>query len=283
VSANPTPDQINEVAAFLFGRPTRESTLTLEEVYASLTDLKTENLDDLLRRFEHKGLIRIGLKDPIITLTPTGKEALVMECIPELVLGNRFIMEKYQDSVVHLIVLKSNGTETGGTGFFVSPYRLLITAAHVVRDRKIVRVENRHLQVVCGQPEVLWISEEPLDLAVLRCPSAPLTMPFRYNRQIEATELDKVLIFGYPPYAGHQVSLHFAPGEILSTPRQFIGDKKSLIISNAVAPGCSGGPVVNQHGLVVGVVSQENKCETEEQTTTYLSAAPLEYLPEMKF
>jgi len=149
-----------------------------------------------------------------------------------------------------------------------------------VDENRVVRLEDTNQSVVSQNVSILWMGEEPLDLALLRSDASTRHRPFRFIEQIPYEPLEKVLIFGYPPYAGHGIALHVSTGEILSVPNQLTGGRQSLIISNAVAPGCSGGPVVNSAGIPIGVIAQENQLHGSGQATGFLSATPIRYLKE---
>ncbi len=141
-------------------------------------------------------------------------------------------------------------TSTGsGTGFFLEGFELMITNFHVVAGQRSVAIEdhgkNRYLaQVVMANPEV--------DLAFLRTgefsgATGGITRPSPGYR---VEELQQVFICGFPfgmPYTVTE--------GIVSSADQPMGGRKYLQTDAAVNPGNSGGPVLDEHGVMVGVTT----------------------------
>jgi hypothetical protein len=129
--------------------------------------------------------------------------------------------------------------------------------------------------VVLGSPE-----GEPY----IECGLPAGVEPFRIEWRENATrELDRVLVFGYQPFAGHRVGLLHARGEINAKVAP-LGEewRVSLMISNIAASGCSGGPVVSESGNIVGVISRGNIFERGEndRRIDFVSAVLSCYLQE---
>jgi len=73
-----------------------------------------------------------------------GKISFGKDCIAEVALGRDYIIKKYMAAVVHIIVEDAEEREAGGTGFFApDPRDRIVTAAHVVRGRRIKRIDDR--------------------------------------------------------------------------------------------------------------------------------------------
>jgi hypothetical protein len=200
--------------------------------------------------------------------------------------GEIFVAQKYSRAVVHIIVRNPDGQEWGGSGFFVrQPANCIVTAKHVLENRTLLRVEDREGNSICDGSAVKHFGPEKLDLAMIECQLPEGIHPFRIEWREDAFgQLDRVLIFGYPPFAGHEVGLLHARGDIKAKVSP-LGDEKrySLMISNEIAPGCSGGPVVSEAGTAIAVVSQENNFEREgnPQPIRFVSAVLTCYLKEL--
>lgn len=271
----------------VYGSPNPTGLVEINDVYVSLPEVESDSIDDLLQRLHDRQLIRIPFSREHLRLTAEGKLAYEDGCIPELVLGEQYIDYKYRQAVVHIIVRNDQGVEGAGTGFFVlEPQNNIITAKHLFeRGRRLVRVEDINGNVICRDTSVIRLAPGQLDLAIVECEMPAALSPFRVQWQEDTTrELDRVLIFGYPPFPGHAVALLRARGEINAKVSQLDEDGRySLMISNVTAPGCSGGPVTNEAGLVVGVVARENilQREGEPQAVRFVSATPAPYLREV--
>jgi len=131
-----------------------------------------------------------------------------------------------------------------GTGFFIHPEGYLLTNAHVVKEVEII-------QGYIGQSPVLYEFEVfangdvlDLDLAVLKlideAPFKPLKMASHLPKLA-----DNLMTVGNPKNLGISIS----KGALSRI------TEKEYQLDLTVNPGNSGGPVINQEGEVVGVIS----------------------------
>jgi hypothetical protein len=251
----------HRIGEFLYGQIHPTDSIALPVVHVGILGANAGIIDEFLQRMNNRQLIRLALAGGDVYLTTKGKEAHEFNCIPELVLGEQYIAHKYQRAVVHIIVRDGEGHEAGGTGFFVNhPVNRIVTAKHVLEDHALVRVEDQIGNQICDFAAAIHLGLGPLDLALIECEMPQGVYPFRVEWREDAVhELDRVLIFGYPPFAGHHVGLLQARGEINARVAQLSEERRySLMISNVTAPGCSGGPVVSEAGTAIAVVSREN-------------------------
>ena len=136
-----------------------------------------------------------------------------------------------------------------GTGFFVSPNGLLVTAAHVVQGASGVWVSVK---------DDIWPAsvvklDSANDVAVLRV-DAPGPMPFLTLADSATVRMGTdVFTVGFPNIQIQGVSPKLTRGEI-SSMTGIQDDPRFFQISVPVQPGNSGGPLLNLHGRVVGIV-----------------------------
>ncbi|RDI96630.1 serine protease [Meiothermus sp. QL-1] len=139
--------------------------------------------------------------------------------------------------------------EGTGSGFFISPEGLVMTAYHVVEGSRSLRVVNSRRE---SFPAELVGYDEFRDLAILkaqvRAPVPSLPLETRTGPQV-----------GEPLLAiGNSRGEFIAPryGVVGSVERDIFPFFNSIAISTNIplAPGDSGGPVLNQAGRVVAVV-----------------------------
>lgn len=277
---------LERLAEALYGLPRDAIEVPIREINDALRDLGDGDVEQLLQQMRQTGLVQILLAGDVIRLNAAGKLAHSSRCTSELVLGEQFIGSKYRNSVVHIIVRNELGDESGGTGFFVSePENRIVTAGHIFDGHRLVRIEDISGNIVADGEVDIQIAGGRLDLATIRCDQPAGVTPFRIAwGDNTVSELERILIFGYPPFAGHNVALVSASTQIIAlAPLTGEPGKHSLIVPRLAAPGCSGGPVVNKAGLVVGVVSRDNILERAHppQFTTYISATPASYLQEL--
>ncbi|WP_424989271.1 trypsin-like peptidase domain-containing protein [Flagellimonas sp.] len=154
-------------------------------------------------------------------------------------------MENIRKSVYKIVT--ASGT---GSGFTVNGQNHIITNYHVVKGEKIVAVEDykkdRHVaQVVMVNPEV--------DLAFLSIDGFTNTnTDISLKEEIQIVNTQKVFINGYPfgmPYT-------ITEG-IVSSPNQPMGSRSYVQTDAAVNPGNSGGPMLNEAGVLVGVTTSK--------------------------
>lgn len=140
-------------------------------------------------------------------------------------------------------------TTTTGSGAFVSQDGLVLTAEHVIRGGKTIEVVTYDGRRVSARVKS---SSRGLDLAVLVTDLAPPA--FLPVRLVKPTLGARVFTIGYP-----------LPGVLGQEPKVSDGvinantgisdDASFMQISIPVQPGNSGGPVVTEQGILVGVVS----------------------------
>ncbi len=134
-----------------------------------------------------------------------------------------------------------------GTGFVVHANGYILTAAHVVADAKQVLV---HIGRKSYQAQVIEQSQD-YDLALIKIEAKHLPTVKIGNANTVARQ-DVVYVFGFPFAEDIGTSLSTNAGHV--TAIQTKGKKRVFQIDAAVNPGNSGGPLVNSHGEVIGVI-----------------------------
>jgi S1-C subfamily serine protease len=137
-----------------------------------------------------------------------------------------------------------------GTGFLIRPDGMLATAYHVIEGATRIEVKCPGTAATTAMAE----SNAPSnDLAVLRIVSSNLPyLPLAKPRSIRPG--DRVFTVGFPVASVLGADAKFSDGSVagLSGP----GGEASLVqITVPIQPGNSGGPLLNEAGEVVGVVT----------------------------
>jgi S1-C subfamily serine protease len=185
-------------------------------------------------------------------VTPLGEELLAQDAYGEYTNGLPYVVKHWAPSVAYVY---SNEKEGIGTGFFVSP-RKIVTARHVLEELgagwRVGHGENEHLVANAVFPRE---NAGDLDLAIveLQADVAGVT-PMRLSAHCEL--LDEVVVFGYPPIP-HTTEPHMLVnrGEV-SAEVKLRNDYQAILVSCLLRGGYSGGPVMNRRGQVIGVVSR---------------------------
>lgn len=133
---------------------------------------------------------------------------------------------------------------SNGSGFAVTANGLAITNAHVVQGcRTVVDGQGRQARVIAADPR--------RDLALIDLGRGfPSVVRFRDRAAVELGET--VLVFGYPYGQQLATGLNVTNG-IVTALNGLGGDASRFQMNAAVQPGNSGGPAVDDAGLLLGV------------------------------
>lgn len=265
------PTAIIAVANVIFSQESL-APVRVEEVYAQVTAIDAPLIDEVIYGLSDRKLIQISLDHTTVRPQLPGKDGYEADCLPELVLGFKYICERYSAAVVHIIVRGKDG-ESGASGFFSADFGdCIITASHIAKDHEVLRVEDRDGRLIAERPQGIIMEPTGPDIAVIPCPLPKGVTPPKIEWQKERIQpLDEVLVLGYPRVPNHRPALFHALAEIHSIPKEFQGRDK-IILSSVTHPGCSGGPLISGRGLVVGIVEQENIAEAARPIGSFFSA-----------
>jgi trypsin-like peptidase len=185
----------------------------------------------------------------------------------------------FSPCIAGLVTEDSSGAEGIGTAFHIGD-GYLVTARHVVEDRKIIDLLTHvHASVTIDSIRLIYPSDPNIDLALL-CTDFSLDYYMNRTRIIisgqEAEKVDHlqlgghlddfiddglillpIIVFGYPPIPlSSQPVLVAARGEINAVVDTYIGSPHPLfVISPLARAGFSGGPVILGESYVLGVVT----------------------------
>ena len=163
------------------------------------------------------------------------KEVLIKEPLEE---ENLEISVDINQSVVRITTLEGHGT-----GFFISP-TLIVTNAHVVSDETIVSVFIENNPTRYDAEVIAHGKNMDLDLALIEIMDYDSKDVLKLSSN-PPNVLDEIIVVGNPVNLG----LSYAKGIISRV------TDKEVQLDVSVNPGNSGGPVLNDHKEVVGVVS----------------------------
>jgi S1-C subfamily serine protease len=142
----------------------------------------------------------------------------------------------------------SNETFTG-TAFFINSYGNLLTNNHVINECSKINIKTADSSLISAR---VSIASKDDDLAILKVDFSPKDYAeFRVEKTPRQGET--VITYGFP-----LTGLLSSTGNVTSgiiTSLTGLGDNtRQIQISTAVQPGNSGGPLIDETGLVVGVV-----------------------------
>ncbi len=272
-------DALQALMNALYGRDHQQPRMAIADLRLLTPGVNENDFDNAIGMLAQQGLVGINLTRDTVILAAPGKTAFEKGYISEICLGNHYLVEKYRRSIVHISVRDQDGDAGGGAGFFVADFPgWIATAGHVVdNNHAIVDIRDENDAVISDRGfQVRRVGEVAVDLALIRCDMPNGVNPLKIEWERNATrELDSILVAGYPYIAQYNPALVFSQGVVATYATRQGSDRKSMIISRITEPGFSGGPVVNQKGLVVGVVEQENILTDKQGNRSILSARRL--------
>lgn len=133
-----------------------------------------------------------------------------------------------------------------GSGFVVSTDGRVATNLHVIRGAReatIVSADGKEFKNV-----ELLAMDAAHDIVVLRIVGAQTLKPLTLGDSATARPGQHVVAIGHPLGLGNTVS-----DGLVSAIREFPGNESLLQISAPISPGSSGGPVLDDRGLVIGI------------------------------
>lgn len=181
----------------------------------------------------------VAINQPVAVAAPVGEKKEESQGTPER-----------QASVVVGPGGQPVAKEVTGTCFAVNQNGILLTAYHIIKDARDIRVHLADGTVTEAKVQTVNAKR---DLAILRIePRTPHFLPLAPGDSVQVGE--RVFTMGYPLTDMLGQDPKFTEGSISSL--SGIGGEPSLMqISVPLQPGNSGGPLVNVRGEAVGVVT----------------------------
>ncbi len=138
---------------------------------------------------------------------------------------------------------------SSGTGFHINANGQILTAAHVIRNCLVVKA-----QVGEKVTNASLVQESPLlDLAVMET-GKPTENYLKFRKTNDIVLGEKVTTVSYPLKGLLEASPNLTLGNI-SSKKALKGSLGLFQFSAPIQPGSSGGPIVSEHGDVLGVVT----------------------------
>lgn len=137
------------------------------------------------------------------------------------------------------------------TGFLVDGNGYIVTNAHVVNNAKNLIVENKKGDQFFAQ--AIYV-DDTSDLAILKITDTSFKkvtgLPYTFPKT-SAELAEPIFTLGYP-----REEVVYGEG-YLSAESGYYGDTTSYQISISANPGNSGGPVIDNNGEVIGIISSK--------------------------
>jgi serine protease Do len=191
------------------------------------------------------GLGLVALR-PAIAEPPTPAETSAPSDEPAL----EQLTQQVRRSVVVITTTGLDGKQQGmGAGFIISDSGLVATNYHVIGEGRDIRVrlaDGRQAAVT-----EVHASDRVLDLAILKIDAGNLK-PLELGDSALVKQGQSVAAFGNPQGLQHSVV-----SGVVSGVRELNG-RTMLQLAMPIEPGNSGGPLVDRHGRVQGIVTMKS-------------------------
>ncbi|MBO5228297.1 MAG: trypsin-like peptidase domain-containing protein [Lachnospiraceae bacterium] len=158
-----------------------------------------------------------------------------------------------------------------GSGFFINSTGLIATNYHVIEARKYILVQPSTEDEYYVANIVAY--DEEIDLAIIQLAGEYISPNYLTFSNKNVSVGDNIYVSGYP----RGIDLTISNGIISNDEHQAKNEAgEYYLITAAVSPGNSGGPVVNTSGKVIGIATA--KYETAENLNLI---RPVSYLEEL--
>ncbi|MBV8102287.1 MAG: serine protease [Verrucomicrobia bacterium] len=137
-----------------------------------------------------------------------------------------------------------------GSGFVIQQNGYILTNYHVIEDATRITITVPGRQAVSAR---LVTTDQEKDLAILQVSLGNLTaLPITSSEAVQV--LDSITVLGYPLPNELGTALSASAGKVNAVRDRRNDSTRLFQIDANVNPGNSGGPLLNNHGEVVGIV-----------------------------
>ena len=161
-------------------------------------------------------------------------------------------IEKQINSTAIVMSYNNSGSPTGGgSGFFINSRGDMLTCAHVVDDTDTYRIINKNGTVVHVKQVLKKDKERDIALITVDEPSFKFDH-LNIEKDTNVKVKETVVVIGNP-----WLDYDFSMSEgIVSALRKYKDKYLYLQVTAPAYPGNSGGPILNERGNVIGMVSR---------------------------
>jgi hypothetical protein len=234
-----------------------ESSLSSQGLQMLPGTFSDELIERAVEKLRSSDLLVRSFLDGVLRQTGPGLNAYAKGTYLALTLGREYIVPFSNPAIVHLIVEGKTKPEAGAAGFYCAEAgNRIITAAHNIIGRKVLRVEDPEGGVIHSSPISVFPVVTGLDMAIVDAvaPAGVSSLRIEWDTE-EIVELRVVYVAGFPQIPQQaRVPRTWRSGEITSISMDY-ERRTSYLITNVTSEGFSGSPAINGRGLVIGVVA----------------------------
>lgn len=241
---------IDVVTGMVF--PNSKTTFPSEQYCYAITDVSSDGVDERVNLAGKLGSSReqvASLTDQQIKALGISRkiaDTLHTNCKFMQIPDRSSVAENGSDETERPDEIKPKISASSGTGFAVNSDGYFLTNEHVVKDCDVQGI------FYAGKPKRLEIlsKDEKLDLAILISRSVKIVDHLRFSPTLVTGQ--DIYAYGYPFLGELSKEIKVTDG-IVSSLAGLKNDLSRIQITAPIQPGNSGGPVVDDKGLVIGV------------------------------
>lgn len=155
----------------------------------------------------------------------------------------------YRGSTTKKLTNVRRSSVLSGTGFFINKHGFMLTAAHVVKACSTINVKG----AVAETKAQLVAMDSDSDLALLKVDTKPKYSAAIVSRA-DFIPGEELVIAGYPGRHG-LTRTHATRRTAFIDDMGPTGEQEWIQFADSIAKGNSGGPLLDNHGNVVGLIS----------------------------
>lgn len=200
----------------------------------------------------------------LVTSTSIQQDYVRYGAYEYIAFGFPYIRQTFEKSVVALEVTKTNEDKDIGSGFLLSS-RAILTCRHCIEGMQEVLIHGAEAD---GKniKSIIVPNDPRLDLALITFNADPIPGALGFRLVEKYKLLGEVMTMGYPPIPGFtnilisetaQITgqLKSSVGQVVGSEKSYLDQHEYILITARVKGGNSGGPVINEEGMVVAIVT----------------------------
>ena len=199
---------------------------------------------------------------------------LLSRQLNNLVYGFPYIY-KTNKEYVRPIWVKQNNKLNNGTCF--NSVHGIITAKHCIINCEELKIEGINADAL---KSATILGAEDIDLILIK-----LQDNYHWKDKFHISTgavLDDIMVMGYPNLCGFERFLTATTGAIAAIERSFLRKYEIMLLTGKLQGGNSGGPVLNNEGDVVGIVTEIMEPQGDYDKFGYGLAIPSYYLNQLE-
>lgn len=170
-------------------------------------------------------------------------------------------------SIAHKHIINKENQTTQGSGFFINQEATIVTNNHVVKNQKYLEIKTDDKKIFLAQVIYKDIKN---DIAILK-PVKSFFTKYWFDISNKKTILGKEInVLGYPLMDILGSEVRITQG-IISSKKGIKNDETQFQISAAIQPGNSGGPIIDENFIVLGIATSRL---SDKYLLNYLSIVP---------